>query len=55
MWKLLPALFFKYKKNMLNTSELNFTDIIDILDDAMKAKVFLIPLTGGEPLFTQIF
>lgn len=46
---------FLVQKNLLNTSELNFSEIIDILDDAMKSKVFLIPLTGGEPLFHPNF
>lgn len=46
---------FLVQKNMLNTSELDYNDIIDILDDAMNSKVFLIPLTGGEPLLHPKF
>jgi len=36
--------------NELNTAELGWEDILTILDDAQKNKVFLLRISGGDPL-----
>lgn len=43
------------QKNLINKHELKFEDTLEFLEDAKNSKVFLIPLTGGEPLLHPKF
>lgn len=41
---------FLIEKGELNTSELAYSKVVNLLDDLAKNKVFMVAVTGGDPL-----